>query len=71
MINEKKTIQTRYGQVTISNNNRYQVGNTTRQSPYLQELSTYFGQYTCYKSAEELLSIVNVITKDVASFFYY
>ena len=52
----KKTIQTIYGQVTISNNHRYQVDNTTRQSPYIQKLSTYFGQHTCYKSAEELLS---------------
>ena len=32
----KKTIQTRYGQVTISNNHRYQVDNTTCQNPYIQ-----------------------------------
>jgi hypothetical protein len=31
------------------------MGNCTRQSPYLQELSVFFGQDTCYGSAEDVL----------------
>jgi hypothetical protein len=44
--------------VSLPNDHRYELNHCTRQSPYLQELCVYFGQFTCYASAEELLTKV-------------
>jgi hypothetical protein len=54
----KKSLMTRYGTIEISKGHRYFSGSGNRQSPYLQELSVYFGQFTCYASAEEIFSKV-------------
>lgn len=42
--------------MSVAKGHRYEVGGVRRQSPYLQELCVYFGQFTCYASAEALLA---------------
>lgn len=44
--------------MSLPNEHRYQLSHCTRQSPYLQELCVYFGQFTCYASAEQMLTKV-------------
>ena len=59
----KKTISTKFGEVTVSKNHLFeQTPQNFRVSPYLQELVVFTGQNMVYQDASEQLERSNSLT---------
>lgn len=69
-IDEKKRVETRYGNVSISKEHLFsKVLQSQRLSPYYRELMIYLGQLDCYESASEIINkLLRIQTNDTQVF---